>query len=76
MTAHFKALRAVIDGEATTLSVDDAKALHAALCDARSRIVRLDAENDALVDQVLAEERRSLALRLAVYLLACRWAAS
>lgn len=55
-------LRAIIDGDAVTLTPDDAKAIHAALWDARGtakRAAALDDENDRLVAGILAEERRA-----------------
>ena len=70
-------LRAIVDGEDVRLTPDEAKAIHLALWNARSdearaktnapSVARLNAENDALVAQVLAEERRAcvLALQLA-----------
>ena len=74
MTLPWHKLRAIVDGENVRLTPDDAKAIHAALWDARGdaaraerrgpRIAELNAENDNLVAQVLAEERRACVLAL------------
>ena len=70
-------LRAIVDGEDVRITPDEAKAVHLALWKARSAnaraktnapsVAKLNAENDALVAQVLTEERRAcvLALQLA-----------
>ena len=80
MTTPYAVLKAVIDGERSTLTADEAKAIHAALWDARSllakatataeaallRAATLDAECAQLVSQVLSEERRAAVLALEV----------
>lgn len=70
----FATLRAAADGNAPTLSSEQAQALHAAVWDARAKATRLETqlelsrkrnkaltgECDALVGQVVAEEARAV----------------
>lgn len=78
--ATFALLRRIVDGEQTTVTADEAKAIHALVWDARQvadrarrardvaveRAAELDQENVSLVAQVLAFERRMAVQALAL----------